>query len=427
MKNLVKCVVEFFVMLWAKNQMLKWARQGGGARCREKARIESGKCSVFQRFPAKFSTLFRSSPFGFTLVELLVVIVIIGVLIALLLPAVQMAREAARRMQCNNNLKQIGLGVHNFHDVKNGLPPTNIPSLWGIGTPTFFVLILPYIEQEPLYDFLRSSDTGNTWNIYNKAWWNGLGTDGQKSFGSVSIYHCPTRRGGGAGTGSGLSEELPGMTSTAIGAGAYCDYAIPIYIRQNPARTGPYGWSGEHEWWDQHIGAENDGNFYARPSSYGGPLRVSMPIVNRSWQPRDDMSWFTDGTSNQFVIGEKHIPENRLGHCGPDGQDQADCNFIATSRDIRPSTTRGWAEATEPGLGLSLARGPRDCSYSSAAPWMPAWGGWSYAFGSYHTGICHFLMGDGSVQAISVATSREMLYRFVCVDDGNIVTLPETD
>jgi prepilin-type N-terminal cleavage/methylation domain-containing protein len=87
---------------------------------------------------------------GFTLVELLVVIAIIGVLISLLLPAVQSAREAARRMQCSNHLKQLALAVHNFHDTRNALPPSAIfnhrPSFWG--------LIYPYIEQQSLYDLL---------------------------------------------------------------------------------------------------------------------------------------------------------------------------------------------------------------------------------------------------------------------------------
>jgi prepilin-type N-terminal cleavage/methylation domain-containing protein len=86
---------------------------------------------------------------AFTLVELLVVIAIIGVLVALLLPAVQSAREAARRMQCNNNVKQLVLACHNFEDTQGSLPP------WAIGTPTIFAsshfLILPYIEQNNLY------------------------------------------------------------------------------------------------------------------------------------------------------------------------------------------------------------------------------------------------------------------------------------
>ncbi|MEX0793343.1 MAG: DUF1559 domain-containing protein [Pirellulaceae bacterium] len=89
---------------------------------------------------------------GFTLVELLVVIAIIGVLVALLLPAVQQAREAARRMSCINNMKQIALGVHNYHDTFDRLPPTHLhysDSWWG-----GLALLLPYVEQASLSDTL---------------------------------------------------------------------------------------------------------------------------------------------------------------------------------------------------------------------------------------------------------------------------------
>jgi prepilin-type N-terminal cleavage/methylation domain-containing protein len=96
---------------------------------------------------------------GFTLIELLVVIAIIAILIALLLPAIQQAREAARRTECRNNLRQIGLGLHNYHDVHGSFPPGwvgatagaghNVEGVNGFGWATF---LLPYIEQSPLYD-----------------------------------------------------------------------------------------------------------------------------------------------------------------------------------------------------------------------------------------------------------------------------------
>ena len=92
-------------------------------------------------------------PRGFTLIELLVVIAIIAVLIALLLPAVQAAREAARRMQCTNNLKQIGLAMHNYHSAINTLPWGDLTGYWNDWSAV--ALMLPYLEQAPLYNSMN--------------------------------------------------------------------------------------------------------------------------------------------------------------------------------------------------------------------------------------------------------------------------------
>ena len=103
---------------------------------------------------------------GFTLVELLVVIAIIGVLVALLLPAVQQAREAARRMQCANNLKQYGIAIHTYHDTWNKIPHAPFAYAqggnWNLPIPGMQVIILPQMEQQPLFDKI-------VWNWNNNA------------------------------------------------------------------------------------------------------------------------------------------------------------------------------------------------------------------------------------------------------------------
>ncbi len=105
----------------------------------------------------------RLSKRGFTLVELLVVIAIIGILIALLLPAVQAAREAARRSQCTNNLKQLALACHNYHDTYKALPALGgrqwVPSRSGWVSYSGFIALLPYIEQQPMYDGIMAQTT----------------------------------------------------------------------------------------------------------------------------------------------------------------------------------------------------------------------------------------------------------------------------
>jgi len=137
--------------------------------------------------------MFMKRRAGFTLIELLVVIAIIAVLISLLLPAVQSAREAARRAQCVNNLKQLGLGIHNYESVNNVFPPARKGCCWG----SWNLFLLPYIEQTQVY---------NAWNsVGNNSGLAGYVDGDGRYFGSlnwtvantvINAYLCPSDRGG---------------------------------------------------------------------------------------------------------------------------------------------------------------------------------------------------------------------------------------
>jgi prepilin-type N-terminal cleavage/methylation domain-containing protein len=371
-------------------------------------------------FSAKFSTLFRSSPFGFTLVELLVVIAIIGVLIALLLPAVQAAREAARRSQCSNNLKQIGIGVHNFHDTQNGIPPA---VAGGSGQNpirmriSFFTVILPYIEQTPLYDLL--DDKLNTSTMADaQTWWDGLGDAGKQQF-ILNGYLCPSRR-----SGKNLNTVYPGGSDNEPGAGIHHDYAMPIFLIETSPPSGTSGTPTYGMWWFWGVNNESTSEYRCRPSVYCGPLRPG--VVNGSaWEIRETFAWWQDGTSNQFILGEKHIPSNRLGYYGNDRKYSGDNQWIiANSNGSMVSLARG---ATTSYAFKPIARSPEEFSDDSYGPgWGDAWSNRNliYQFGSYHTKICHFLLGDGSVRAVPVTCPTGTINAFVRVDDGTVVTLP---
>ncbi|MDR0336622.1 MAG: DUF1559 domain-containing protein [Planctomycetaceae bacterium] len=351
--------------------------------------------------------------FGFTLVELLVVIAIIGVLIALLLPAVQAAREAARRMQCSNHLKQHGIGVHNFHDTLNGVPPIVVN---GGNSPTFFVLILPYIEQTPLYELLATFDTtsgkiGPT--VFSRSWWDARDELFRQQVSSISIYKCPTRR-----SGTKYSEEVSGSTNCQH-PGPVNDYAVPIvYVKKGDSQDANYNTAA---FWEHQAAVQPASPLYRNISRFEGPIRVSQLAIstdNRTWLPRDSFAWWADGLSNQIILGEKHVPVSRMYLCGDDSNTayRADCSFIAHGAASRFSYARGFM----PEWSMYPALISRPTEYdTSGSPQS------QYSFGSYHAGICMFLIGDGAVRAFPVTTPPQpVLVPLAHVCDGNSVTIP---
>ncbi|MDR2644298.1 MAG: DUF1559 domain-containing protein [Planctomycetaceae bacterium] len=237
--------------------------------------------------------------FGFTLVELLVVIAIIGLLIALLLPAVQAAREAARRMSCTNNLRQIGIAVHNFNDAKSALPPSIIARY----RMSIFPLLFPYMEQQTLYEKILSlpDDYGNTTEgkfVTGKGWWGPVVTVGTCSlteedralFGRVAIYYCPTR-----------ARSKPAITKPPAGttwdrSGPQHDYAIVGC--QGSTGTINVNLGDVTAWWQFAGDANGNDN---DPSRLSSPFRIARSDFTYTghsdggavtkWSPRDKISW----------------------------------------------------------------------------------------------------------------------------------------
>ncbi|MCL2745375.1 MAG: DUF1559 domain-containing protein [Planctomycetaceae bacterium] len=380
---------------------------------------------------------------AFTLVELLVVIAIIGVLIALLLPAVQAAREAARRMQCSNHLKQIGLAIHNFHDTYNGIVPAgfreqNRCSGWG--------LLYPYMEQHSLYSEISKQPwvskvtasggvvpgTELAGFYVANPWWMGLTAEERRGFGSVSTMLCPTRR---AGVQMNDFEGDNGTDAGELwnGAGPLGDYAF-VHATIGGRGTGDL-------WWFNIFNA-------TITNTTAGPFRVahftnSADNKKVSWTCRDSFARVTDGLSNQFFVGEKHIPVGRLGKCpniitGPFSSANAantrnggDCSYLQTGVRRTAWNARSlviWQYTGGATNNMELVHPllrPQDFADDTTPPHtslhQPTY---DMAFGGWHPGVCLFVLGDGAVRSVSVTTPEPVLRAYAVVDDGESISLP---
>ncbi len=316
---------------------------------------------------------------AFTLIELLVVIAIIAILIALLLPAVQQAREAARRTQCKNNLKQIGLALHNYHDVASTLPPGYMTANH-IGWQT---MILPYLDQAPLYnsvsvnpgfdlDYTRisSPSTPDVTSVTNVAT-------------ILPTLRCPS--------------DIGGATFSPVSGSVLNGYAIP-------ARTWIFG-----------------------RSNYAGVATSSHPILTAAMVPiwtfgngygngalcdgsKRNFRDFTDGVSNTVIVGERASKYSTGGRTG--GGDTA-WPGILTATSIWQSVSLQVGETITP-INFTVAGATQGTPDSLFAETYTG-------YSSRHVGGAHFLLGDGTVRFISENINNVTYKILGGINDGQVV------
>ncbi len=274
---------------------------------------------------------------AFTLIELLVVIAIIAILIALLLPAVQQAREAARRTQCKNNLKQIGLALHNYHEAIGRLPPSSIAfNHWGWNT-----MVLPYLDQAPLFNQL-SAVTGSSYPSLMPA--TGFSTAIDR------LSPAPTS----------LSTPLTVVRCPSDPGSATVDQPINSAVVLTLGRSNYPGVAGSNAWY----GATSANGAFA-PNQLG----ISGSVANPCRSFRD----FTDGLSNTFFVGER-ASISKINGLDFGGQGY-------------------WAGVVGDNLDVNA-------SCEIYFPVNKKGAGYYYAFSSHHVGGAHFLLGDGTVRFI---------------------------
>lgn len=312
---------------------------------------------------------------GFTLIELLVVIAIIAILVSLLLPAVQQAREAARRTQCKNNLKQLGLAIHNYHDVARCFPGNIVESGAGYRNASWLTMILPYVEQSTAYNAMEFSGTNFSnqdappnlnWDLVNRLRVPGLNCP------SSVLPTTRTQNANASTIALGAPDQLTYQVSDYVGmAGGYW---LP-----NTTTVPPGGvWTGYG--WDHQVGT------IINLGPGASPRRIAS---------------LTDGTSNTLAVGEHSsytIKES-------DGSrvDARPSNWAGGAWGNGPGTRAwvGWSlNVTVPRYGINY-NGP---GYGHDIPY-----GGHTGLRSQHTGGVQVALADGSVRFLSENMSFDTL------------------
>jgi prepilin-type N-terminal cleavage/methylation domain-containing protein/prepilin-type processing-associated H-X9-DG protein len=304
---------------------------------------------------------------GFTLIELLVVIAIIAILIGLLLPAVQKVRESSARMTCSNNLKQIALAVHGFHDAQNQIPYNLSSNTYGYDDNgrswSWLVRILPYIEQGGLYSRLGQDSFGPTPAVADVPTFNSLAAVQAVV---IKSYVCPSD------PGSGKLSTNRANGSTASGTGP----------------TNYKGVAGSNWGWGSFQNTGHTGNNNGIDAGNGMIYRADN---TRALQ----LSRISDGTSNTFMVGEDLVDINV--HCGW----------------VRSNYATGTCAIP---LNNGLVTGQP--GFNNPGDWPNV-----YSFRSRHTGGGNFAFADGSVKFITEAIDLN-LYRDLATISGGEATAP---